>query len=445
MKVLLVHGNQYELMSPPPVGLSLLTEPLRRAGHEVYLLDLMKEPNADELLVTALDEHQPELVGFSLRNLDNQSFLNTMDFVPDYKRWVSLANNKAPTIIGGSAVMSMPEALFEHLGATYAIDGQADKALVFFLDELKKEGTDFKTPGLLWRKGNAVCRNSGDLSGYPRGGTMDWSSIDFSRYRKQYFNSCVITKTGCPYRCLFCDAGASFGTSWAPREPEAIIEDLHRDAREYGFHRLDYFFIDALFNEPVSWAKSFLEALIRSGPKICYSAVIEPTATIDRELARLMRRAGCGMVTCLLNSMDDGLLKKMRRPFTVDTVNRAFRLFDEEKINYMPQFLLGSPGETRETIATSLKHLKKWKPIMVDACYGIRVMPKAGMAKVALEEGIIENAADLLKPTFYLSDPLQNDRAWLDRQIKRFKRFRMRAIPRWANYMRRVMAVKFQK
>ena len=85
--------------------------------------------------------------------------------------------------------------------------------------------------------------------------------IDFKRYRKSYFNCCLITKTGCPHRCLFCDAGASFGSSWAPRPPEAILEDLNRDAKEYKFNRLDYFFIDALFNEPLDWAKNLLPQL----------------------------------------------------------------------------------------------------------------------------------------------------------------------------------------
>ncbi len=445
MKILLVYGNQYELLAPPPVGLSLLMEPLVRAGHRVHLLDLMKEENGDDLLASTLKEQQPDMVGFSLRNLDNQSFLEPRDFVPDYKRWVSIANAVAPTIIGGSAVMSMPVELFQHLEATYAIDGQADKALVSFLDELEKNVIDFKTQGLMWRDGNNICHNPGLLDGYQGCGTIDWTNIDFSRYKKQYFNCCVITKTGCPYKCLFCDAGTSFGTSWVPREPEDIIEDLYRDARDYNFHRLDYFFIDAMLNEPVSWAKSFFEALIRSELKICFSAVVEPTATIDRELARLMRRAGCGMVTSLLNSMDDTILKKMRRPFTVESVNRAFRLFDEERVLYMPQLLLGGPGETRDTVKANFAHLKRWKPIMVDATYGIRILPKAGLGKVAIEDGVINKNTDLLQPTFYLSESLQNDRDWLDQQIKAFKRFRFHVIPQWADYMFRMTAIKFQK
>ncbi len=443
MKLLLVYGNTYELLSPPPVGISLITKPLLNAGHTVHVLDLMKVKDTDSLLVSALKEHKPDFVGFSFRNIDTQKYADTKGFVPDYVRWVKIANKYAPTIIGGSAVMSMPEEIFERVSPTYAMVGQGDKAFPMFLEELKIRTSGFKTPGLMWRENGSIRCNEGLLNGYPEGGTIDWSVIDLKRYKKSYFNCCVITKTGCPHRCLFCDAGASFGTSWVPREPEAILEDLRRDARDYKFNRLDYFFIDALFNEPLTWAKQLLETIIRSELKICFSVVIEPT-NIDREFARLLRQAGCLMVTTLLNSMDDELLMRMRRPFTVGSINRTFELFEQERINYMPQFLLGGPGETRETIKKNLSFLKRRKPIFTDAGYGLRILPKAGLKDVALEEGVINDETDLLKPLFYLSEELKNDRQWLDKQVKLLNRFRIRSLTQWADWILRSTAVRFQ-
>ncbi len=257
------------------------------------------------------------------------------------------------------------------------------------------------------------------------------------------FNCSLITKTGCPHKCLFCDAAASFGSCWAPREPEAILEDLRRDASEYNFNRLDYFFIDALFNEPLSWSKNLLETIIRSELKICFSVVIEPT-NIDREFAQLLRRAGCLMVTTLLNSMDDEMLIRMRRPFTVESINRTFELFEDEHINYMPQFLLGCPGETRETVLTNITHLKRWKPLLTDASYGLRILPKAGLKEVAIKDGSLNEDTDLLNPTFYLSKELKNDREWLDKQVKNLKRFRIGSLTQWAHWMIRSTAVRFQ-
>ena len=445
MKIALVYANQFELLSPQPIGLSLLTIPLKEAGHDVHLIDLMKEKNPDAYLLSELERYQPDMVGFSLRNLDNQNYRESLNFVPDYKRWVAIANNIAPTIIGGSALMSIPEEMFNHLNATFGLVGQADKAFVTFLKEYEENRTTFQAPGLMWKNTNGIHQNPGRFDGYSDGGTIDWESIDATRYKKRYMNDCVITKTGCPYKCIFCDAGASFGKQFKPREPQAIIDDLHRDAREYGYHKSDYFFIDAMFNEPVAWAKELLEALIKMEFKINFSAVLEPTATIDRELVRLLRRAGCSVVTFLLNSLDDDILSGMKRPFNVDSVNHAIHLFHEEKIPYMPQFLLGGPGETRETIIATLSQLKSWKPIMMDAGYGLRILPKAGLASIAKNEGVIDEDTDLLKPTFYLSEPLKKDTTWLNQQMKQFKQFRMSAIPQWVRMLSHGIRVGFQK
>ncbi|MEW6601081.1 MAG: radical SAM protein, partial [Nitrospirota bacterium] len=418
-------------------------KPLQNAGHTVHVLDFMKVKDTDAVLVSALNKHKPDIVGFSLRNIDNQKYQGAQEFITDYVRWVQIANRTAPTIIGGSAVMSMPEKIFERVPSTYAMAGQGDRTFPMFLEELEIRTSGFETPGIMWRENGDIHRNEGLLNGYHDRGTIDWSVIDIRRYRKSYFNCCVITKTGCPHRCLFCDTGSSFGSSWETREPEAILDDLRRDAREYGFNRLDYFFIDALFNEPLNWAKSLLEAIIRSELKLCFSVIIEPT-TIDREFARMLRRAGCLMVTTLLNSMDDELLSRMHRPFHVESVNRTFELFEDERINYMPQFLMGGPGETRETVLKNMSHLKRWNPLLTDAGYGLRIMPNAGLYNVALEEGVINKDTDLLKPTFYMSEELKNDGEWLDEQVKALKRFRLGSLTQWADWMLRSMMIRFQ-
>jgi len=168
----------------------------------------MKERAPDAVLAAALREHKPDIVGLSLRNLDNQDYVDSKDFVPDYVSWVGMANEVAPTIIGGSAVMTMPEELFERVGATYGMIGQGDEAFPRFLNEFQAGATSFQTPGVMWRESGRIRRNPGLLPGYANGGTMDWNAIDVNRYRKSQTSACVITKTGCPHDCLFCDAKA---------------------------------------------------------------------------------------------------------------------------------------------------------------------------------------------------------------------------------------------
>ncbi len=445
MKVLLVYANRFQLLAPPPVGLAVMLNPLRKAGHQVRIVEFMREKNPEALLDRASREFRPDIIGFSLRNLDDMSFTDNHNFVPDYVRWVKLASRVSPTIIGGSAVMVMPEALYDRTGATWALSGQGDKAFPMFLEELQDGRTSFTTPGILWRENGTIHRNPGLFDGYRGDGRIEWSAIDRERYKKPYMKSCVLTKSGCPHRCLFCDVKRSFGEQFVPRDPEAIIEDLRRDAREYGMHRGDYFLVDALFNQPVDWAKRVCEALIRFEHEVLFYAVIEPTSDFDRELAGLMRRAGCVMVTSLVGSVHEGMIERMTRPFALEDVHRCFRFLEQARVPYMVQYMWGGPGETRETILENFRQAARWKAVMSMASYGLRILPGAGLFAVARNEGVINDSTDLLEPTFYLSEPLREDRVWLDEQVKRMNRFRLHALPQWSGLMWRTMKAGRQK
>ncbi|MBM4372817.1 MAG: radical SAM protein [Deltaproteobacteria bacterium] len=445
MKVLLVYANTLDILAPPPVGLCLMTGPLRAAGHEVRVLDLMKEKDPDGLLRRTLEEDRFDLTGFSCRNLDNMDMLSNIDLVPSYERWVGIAAGHGPVIIGGSAVMAAPQALYERTGATWALAGQGNRAFPMFLEELAGgRSRDFTTPGLLWRQDGEIRHNPGLHDGYRDDGAIDWSVVDLPRYRKPFMNHCVVTKTGCPYRCLFCDANTTFGPEFVPREPDTIVEELRRDARHHGMHRKDWFLVDALLNQPVDWAKRLCEALIRFEHRVMFYAVLEPTSDLDQELARLLRRAGCLMVTSLLGSADDGMLQRLRRPFDLAAAHRAFGLLDKARVPYMLQYMWGGPGETRQTVEEGFRQSSRWRPVMNWASYGLRILPAAGLFEVARDEGIVDGTTDLLSPTFYLSEALRNDRPWLDAQVKRMNRPRPGALPQWAGIFARTFRARLQ-
>ncbi len=441
MKILLVYPNTYRVLAPPPVGLSMVANAARQAGHQVRLLDLMWADDPQAALDTALAHDGPDLVGFSLRNIDNQCMDQPRFFIAEYAPMVARANQVAPTVVGGSALMSMPKEVFDRVGATYGLCGEATRTFPRFLEELASGAKSFETPGVMWRQGGQLHQNKWTLQGYVDGGTIDWSFIEYQRYRKTEMPSTIITKSGCSHRCLFCDAPLSFGECFVPRPVEHIIDDLERDARVHKHNRYLYFFIDACFNQPLEWAKALCEALIRSDIKLIYSVLVEPTADLDAELVALMKRSGCIMVTSLLGSVEEGMQERLRRPGRVTDIVRTFRLLDDAGIPIMPQLLLGGPGETRQTVQANFEFLSTIRPIMVEFGCGLRINPGTGLYQVALEEGVVDEQTDMLEPRFYFSPQL--DRKWLLDCIAAYKRRRIPPLWQWTRMIARSITVRF--
>jgi radical SAM superfamily enzyme YgiQ (UPF0313 family) len=439
VNILLVYANTYTHLWPQPAGLSMIARAAREAGHTVRLVDLMFEKDPDAVLARALEETRPELVGLTLRNLDNADMKAPRSFVPDHVRRVGMASKVAPTIIGGPAVSAAPEALFRATGATYAMAGQGESSFPVFLRELASGATTFQAAGLIWREGDAIRRNAVDLTGHPRG--IDWSVIDVARYKRPYMAHGLVTKSGCAHRCAFCDAHRTSGSEFLPREPEAIVDNVRRDAKDHRLNTSEYMLIDACFNQPIDWAKEVCEAIIRSGLKIGWAAVVEPTADLDRELCRLMVRAGNTMVTTLVGSYDDDVLAQSTRPFTAADVAHAFELFEAERVLYMPQLMFGCPGETRATVEATLRFARRHKPLMLEGGWGVRVYPQAPLRERAVAEGQIPADSDLLAPTFYLAPGL--DRRWLEARVGKLGVPKSVAAPRWARYLWRITRLRW--
>jgi hypothetical protein len=77
MRVLFVSANRVEINMPTyPLGLACVAEATRRAGHHVELVDLMGVTVPCSVLGEAIHGLHPEVVGISVRNIDDQNEQN---------------------------------------------------------------------------------------------------------------------------------------------------------------------------------------------------------------------------------------------------------------------------------------------------------------------------------------------------------------------------------
>ena len=87
MKVLLINSN---MLTPPitPLGLAYVAMACREAGRNVSLLDLnfSRDPKAD--IEKAIIKYSPDVIGISIRNIDNVAMLHSVYYIPKIKEIV---------------------------------------------------------------------------------------------------------------------------------------------------------------------------------------------------------------------------------------------------------------------------------------------------------------------------------------------------------------------
>ena len=158
MKVLLIATNQADrymdrmAVRPLPVGLAYVAAHIDTTRHALQVLDLMFSDDAQRDITETVQRFQPEVIGLSLRNLDNQSYLHPVGHLPTVRALISHLRSVSPATIvcGGPAFSILPEACFAYLSPDLGIAGDAAEAFAQLVERLAQDVPYADLPGAVY-------------------------------------------------------------------------------------------------------------------------------------------------------------------------------------------------------------------------------------------------------------------------------------------------------
>jgi hypothetical protein len=428
MRVLLIATNQHDRMmsrmnaQPLPIGLAYLAGALAASPHRVKTLDLMfsKDPLGD--VEQAVREFQPQLVGLSVRNLSNQSYLNPQWVLPFSKTVIDKIRALTPATIvcGGPAFSILPKEVFSYLEPDLGLAGDAAEAFVQLADRLETDAPYDDLPGIVYRSGGEVIVQGGRCaSTFTHPPRLD--ELDMPKYAKAGFGIGILTKLGGFYYPTSATSPAQKDEeAWRVIRPiDSVVEDVQSMQQQYGLRKV--FFIDNAFNLPLQHAKDLCHSLLAADVKITWNTCLAPFGC-DPELLGLMKQAGCALV--LMGNLRGDPHSGAGLGERVAPMLATCRLCEEHDLHYTLAVAFGEPGETRATVDEKLAFLRSIKPAMANLRVGVPILPGTSLARQAVAEGRIADEAELIKPTFYLEEAVQE---WLVEYLQAEKA----QHPRW--------------
>lgn len=399
-KILLVSTNQCDFPDPVfPLGLAMVDTALRRAGHETHWLDCLADSRP---LEEVLAEFQPEVVGLSLRNIDDVLFKRKETYfgaLIDLSRAVR-QHAGCPVVIGGSGFSIFPEVLLERTGADYGIQGEGEESFIQLLAALETGAEVEGIPGLVFRRDGRVVVNGRagmSLRANPEPTSRPEVLVEYYLEHSSMLN--VQTQRGCAFECCYCTYPMIEGVRQRRRPPEAIAEELAVMERAGARH---VFVVDSVFNSSATHVMETCEAILRRGLKLRWSCFLRPLG-LDAEQMRAMSRAGLSHAEFGTDSFCDPVLEAYGKRFTFEDILRASELARAEKVDYCHFLICGGPGETRETMRESFRNSQRLPGSVILALPGMRVYPGTPLFDEARRRGDCPESADLLEPFFYFS------------------------------------------
>ena len=412
MRVLLISANTEKIDMPTlPLGLACVAAATQKAGHEVSIVDLMTEKNARSVLRRAIEGFRPDLIGISVRNIDDQNMAHARFLLDPVKEIVAVCRSfsEAKIVLGGAGYSIFPEVALSFLGADMGIQGEGEVVFPDLIERMEQGASLLGLPGLYLRGHDRRCerRFVKDLDRLPLP-SADLLSLPF---QKEELWMPIQTRRGCPLDCSYCSTGVIEGRTVRRHSPEMIVEWIARWRRA---EVRQFYFVDNTFNLPPSYAKEICQRLIDQDLDMKWWSILYPKH-VDKELVAYMARAGCEQVSLGFESGSERILKDMNKRFTLDEVRQISEALSERGIRRMGFLLLGGPGETSESVEQSLVFADSLKLDNLKITVGVRVYPYTPLAEKAIEEGMIASHHELLFPRFYLAEGLEN---WLPETLK---------------------------
>lgn len=330
----------------PPLGLLYLAAMCEKESINVSVLDAFALRMTWEKFEKELRSLQPDIIGIS-------SMTPVIDV---YEKAAQIARKYCKYIImGGPHISAYRSRIFIDIPEVdYGLAGEAEQTFISLIECLQQNNFKAisKIPGIISRdycNPSAPTIKDVDSLPFPARHLTPIKKYTYSLSKYQPVFT-MMTSRGCPYQCIFCDKTVS-GSKYRPRSPENVIAEIEHLVSNY--YAKSIIIYDDLFTIDKKRTIEICKQIINKKIKIewkCEGRVDR----IDDEMLEWMKKAGCSTIAYGVESGNIESLKFLKKNFTPQQIQNAFKLTKKYKIKTLAYFILGIPNESYKKALKSI-------------------------------------------------------------------------------------------
>ncbi|MFU2207875.1 B12-binding domain-containing radical SAM protein [Solidesulfovibrio sp. C21] len=361
-------GGRIGGASFPPLPLLHCAGVLRQAGHRTVLVDAQAEGLSLAEVKQRIRDCELAVILTSTTTLNDDSA---------YFRELKAANPKLVTLAYGGHVTAEPESTLTDSRRRGCFDILARREAEWIIRDVataleKGDGSWTKVNGIAYLEQDGRCIVRPD---YPLSENLDDLPIaDRTQLKpERYFNPIISrtpfttmqTSRGCPGRCIFCASPYFYGRVERTMSADRVLEEIEY-CTSLGYKEI--FFRDENFTTIPERVAAICEGILARHLDVTWICSTRVTH-VQREMMRLMRRAGCTMLRMGVESGNDEVLKRIGKGSSVEVIRQAFAWAQEVGLRTHAHMMIGLPGDTTETLDRTIAFINEIAPTLVT--YGI--------------------------------------------------------------------------
>ncbi len=379
MKILLIQPSEERAMIH--LGLAYVAAALERRGDDVVVLDTGTAGGSEKVIARFMAEANPGAVGITAQTPYYSKALKASKLVRKLKPGCTV-------IMGGPHPSILTEDTLKEPSIDIVVKGESDITIVELMERLETGGALDDVKGISFKKNGVIIHNEyrpfiEDLDSLPN---PAWHLFDMSKYLAKVNGkkvAPVLSSRGCPFKCIFCYRGPAAGKTFRARAPENIVNEIKHLKQTYGIGNI--LFVDDIFTVNQKRAEKICDIMIETKldiPWRCQTRV----DCLNIGLLKKMKEANCTDISMGVESGNEKILETTGKRTTKEKVRKAFSMIKEAGISISSSFIIGLPGDTKETVRETIDFAKELNP---DNAIFYAAMPYPGteMAHMVVEQG----------------------------------------------------------
>lgn len=319
--------------------------------------------------VNSFQDHRAELAEqLQTREILSVAIPTTLYVIPlpilEIINFIRKYNERVKIIVGGPFIsyqarvndQTTLQYLYKSLNADFYVNSnQGEATLVKLLNALKNKMSFERIDNLIYQdRGRYFINPQATEDNKLEENMVDWNL--FSDRMSKY--AAVRTALSCPFKCKYCSFPAHAG-KYQTMDVTMVERDLNALAALKKITSLN--FIDDTFNIPVGRFKEMLRMMIKNRYQFKWNSFFR-CQFADRETVELMKESGCEGVILGIESGNEQILKNMNKTATLDQYRKGINLLKEYDIITYTSYIVGFPGETRETVQDTIDFIEENQP-----------------------------------------------------------------------------------
>ncbi len=347
-----------------PIGLAYIAGYLDSKGINAQFIDAEAEKLSNLDVLNRVKNFRGDIVGITCAT---STFPYALSLSTLLKQHLNI-----PIVFGGVHATQSPKDVLKHNEIDFVIMGEGEITFYELVKEVLGNGNFKDVKGLAYKDKNGIHINESrefiqNLDDLPM---PLYKGVPIKKYKPYAYQPTqslpfmtLFSSRGCPFNCIFCETKVMCGKKVRYHSPERVIEDILYLKSKFGVRNFQFF--DDTLTVNKKRVEKICELIKENNLDISWNC-LSRVDTVNADLLKKMNASGCELIAFGVESGDDVILKNIRKGSTVEQARAAFKAAKEANMVIRAFFMIGNPGETKETVLKTIRFAKELDPDFVN-------------------------------------------------------------------------------